>query len=75
MALESNQAIDDKFNWDLDFMKRAQRNRLRSKSSKNLNSRILMKKINPDDEMLKRNNSLTKKKVRCDMIKPLAKSR
>jgi hypothetical protein len=75
ILLENSIQINQSFNWDTDMKKRSDRHHLVSKSSKNLKTNILMRKQDSRYDALKRNNSLNKKKTRCDMFKPLAKSR
>ena len=73
IASSNDIQLDGEFDWEADIKKRTSRNRLKSKSSKNLSNQLLHNKS--ENEEFKRNNSLNKKRVICDMVKPLAKSR
>lgn len=53
--------LDNLFNWDDDIKQRTIRNRLKSKSSKNLNRNLLRQGM--EEPQFTRNNSLTKKRV------------
>lgn len=75
IAQESGVILDESFWWQNEINKRTARNRLKSKSSKNLNVHVLNNKPIVDGERLKRNNSHIKKRITWDMVKPLSKSR
>jgi len=75
IAPENNVVLDGKFWWQDDIERRADRTRLRSKSSKNINAALLKVKPQVNDDIVRRNNSLNKQRVICDMVKPLSKSR
>lgn len=67
--------LDEQFWWQDDYRKRTSRSRLKSKSSKNLQANLLHQNPAGNEDKIRRNNSLSKKRVVCDMVKPLAKSR